>query len=86
MYCENCKKFDTEKTEKCKYCPSTKLARALGVVLSLFLGPLGLAIGLRIYPEGYEERRTFISGWIIGYFVWTAIAVISGVIALIRFL
>ncbi len=85
MYCGNCKKFDTEKTEKCKYCPSTKLARALGVVLSLYLGPLGLAIGLRICPEG-QERKTLIGGWIIGYFVWTAIAVISGVIALIRFL
>lgn len=98
MYCKKCGRFDTDKAEKCKYCGSTDVTRelprrahtdyhTLGVFLSLFLGPIGLIIGLTLYPDGNEkakERKTFIDGWIVGYLSLVILAIIFGVpIALI---
>ena len=35
----------------------------IGVVLGLFLGIIGLIIGICIYPEGTVARKTFIKAW-----------------------
>lgn len=52
----------------------------VGVLLSLFLGILGLIIGLLLYPSGSYERETFISGWLKCFIVCIIIGVILGVV------
>ena len=42
---------------------------AIGVLLSLFLGLIGLIIGICLYKEGTRERSTFIKGWLITFIV-----------------
>ena len=37
----------------------------LGCILSIFLGLIGLLIGVCLYPAGTRARTTFIKGWII---------------------
>ena len=34
-----------------------------GVLMALFLGILGLIIGLLLYPSGTYERESFLSAW-----------------------
>lgn len=47
-----------------------------GVLMALFLGFIGLIIGVCIYSSGTEERRTFIKGFWITYAVCLAVAAI----------
>ena len=42
---------------------------SIGVVLGLFLGLIGLIIGLLLYNNENESRQTFIKGWAIGFVV-----------------
>ena len=35
----------------------------VGVLMSLFLGLIGLCIGLLMYPANSYERQTFLKGW-----------------------
>ena len=39
----------------------------VGVLLGLFVGLLGLIIGLLLYPVNTTERQTFMSGWAKGF-------------------
>lgn len=41
----------------------------IGVLSSLFLGLLGLIIGICLYPSGTLARTTFIKGWLITYII-----------------
>ena len=43
--------------------------------MSIFLGLIGLVIGLLIYVDG-DERSTFISGWLKGLWISIGIAVV----------
>lgn len=36
----------------------------LGVLFALFLGVIGLLIGICMYSEGSYERQTFVKGWV----------------------
>ena len=53
-----------------------------GFLMGLFLGIIGLIIGICIYPSESKERKTFVDGWItsfiisiiIGVFIWVIIA------------
>ncbi len=47
----------------------------VGVVLALFLGIIGLIIGLLLYPNASYERKTFLKGWAWTYGVVIALAV-----------
>lgn len=49
---------------------------AVGVLMALFLGLIGLCIGFSMYPRDTEARRTFITGW-------TATFVVSLILSLI---
>ena len=52
-----------------------------GMLMSIFLGLIGLIIGLLIYVDGYE-RSTFISGWLKGLWISIGIAlVIVGIVS-----
>ncbi len=48
----------------------------IGVVLALFLGIIGLIIGICIYPEGTVARKTFIKGWAWTFGVTAVVAVV----------
>lgn len=52
----------------------------IAVVLALFLGLIGMIIGVCIYPEGTVARKTFIKSWLITYFVSIGVAVLLFVI------
>ena len=36
---------------------------SIGIILSLFLGIIGLIIGLLLYPAGTYERESFLNAW-----------------------
>ncbi len=89
MYCKNCGKEIDDKADICIHC-GVKVDKkqvqyyeedgdskaGLGVVMSLFLGLIGLIIGLCMYSSGSYERKTFMKGWGIT----TLVCVIVGVI------
>ena len=52
----------------------------MGVVMGLFLGLIGLIIGICLYKEGTVARKTFIKSWLITYFVTLAVIVFFYVI------
>ena len=35
----------------------------IGIILAIFLGTIGLILGLFLYPSATYERETFLSGW-----------------------
>ena len=48
----------------------------IGVVMAIFLGLIGLIIGLLIYPSGSYERETFLSGWLKTFIIAIIIEVV----------
>ena len=54
---------------------------AVGVLMCLFLGLIGLIIGLLLYPSGTHERQTFLSGWLKCFVVVVVLGIIIGVFA-----
>ena len=88
MYCKKCGKYNAGEVDKCSYCGSTELTnerpfqyyqasdkKNVGILLSIFLGLIGLIIGLLIYQDGYE-RKTFMDGWLVGLGISVGIAVL----------
>jgi len=83
MFCPKCGKEIADDAEFCVHCgrkvPPTESSikkseqnepkTAIGVLFALFLGLIGLIIGICIYPEGTVARKTFIKGWMITYFI-----------------
>lgn len=53
---------------------------AIGVLCGLFLGLIGLIIGLLLYKEGTYERQTFMKAWIISFVSCIIVGVVIGVI------
>lgn len=88
MYCPKCGKEVNDEAVVCVNCgcslqnkPDTKPEHnesktGIGVVLALFLGLIGLIIGICIYPEGTVARKTFIKAWGITFGVAVAVEVI----------
>ena len=50
------------------------IMQTVGILMSIFLGIIGLVIGLLLYQDG-NERSTFISGWLKGLWISIGIAV-----------
>ncbi len=48
----------------------------IGILLGLFLGIIGLVIGLCIYPENSYSRKTFIKGWAWAFCVCIGIVIL----------
>ena len=76
MYCPKCGNEVNDDAEVCVHCgcsltktkPEYKESKTgLGVVMALFLGIIGLIIGIMLYPSGTIARKTFIKAWCITY-------------------
>lgn len=57
-----------------------KNKKVVGVLLSIFLGLIGLIIGLCLYPYNSEERKTFLNGWLLGLVISLLIGVVFVII------
>lgn len=81
MYCKYCGKEINDDAEICVHCGRStdrqKVQKSyevdepktgIGILLGLFLGLIGLVIGLLLYPSNTVRRETFIKGW-VGAFV-----------------
>lgn len=94
MHCKKCGKEIDDGVTFCKYCGcdidnsnsktvyntgSTQSSKkTTGILLGLFLGIIGLIIGICLYPNESEERKTFISGWVRGFVIGIIISVVIG--------
>lgn len=56
---------------------------AMGVLFALFLGVIGLLIGMCMYPQNSYERITFVSGWIKTFVICIAVAAVFTIIAVV---
>lgn len=52
-----------------------------GVLLCLFLGVIGLIIGLAIYPSGTYERESFVSAWLKTLIITSIISVVLVIVS-----
>ena len=95
MFCYNCGKEVDDKAVICVHCgvalknkeemQTEKLEyrepkTAIGVVFALFLGLIGLLIGVLIYPAGTVARKTFMKAWLMTYLISIAVVVVMYVI------
>lgn len=55
----------------------------IGVLLGIFLGLMGLIIGLLLYPENTTSRATFMKGWTKGFIGAIVAIVVIYLIAII---
>ena len=56
---------------------------ALGVIFGLFIGVIGLVIGLLMYPDGTVARRTFVKAWVITFVAELAVGFLLTIIIFI---
>ena len=91
MFCKNCGKPINDNAVVCIHCgcstednPSKsgdkESKNGIGILLGLFIGLIGLIIGIVMYKEGTVARQTFIKGWGIGFGITIAISVLIGII------
>lgn len=59
-YTEEGKKTNSEYSES---------KTGIGVIMALFLGLIGLLIGIALYPSGTVSRTSFVKAWIMTYVV-----------------
>ena len=86
MYCKNCGKEVNDNAVICVHCGvaleqkknglSGESKTSLGALLGVFLGLIGLIIGLCMYPSDSVERKTFIKGWGIAFAISFVICII----------
>lgn len=57
-----------------------KSKKSIGILMGMFLGLIGLIIGLVIYPSGSKDRETFLEGFWIGFVIEIIASIVLGVI------
>ena len=70
---------ETEKIPTQHYVPQQTAGESktvVGVLMALFLGLIGLIIGLLLYPTYTVERETFIKGWVSTFIFVVLVAII----------
>lgn len=91
MFCPKCGKVVSDDLYLCPHCnyqikPSqikdnnSESKTGLGVVMAIFLGVIGLIIGICLYPAESYARKSFIKAWCITYAVIFAISIIFVII------
>lgn len=88
MYCQKCGEQIDDEAVICPKCGcetgvKTKKSstdgeskKGVGILLGIFLGIIGLIIGICLYPSKSYERDTFLNGWFTAFFICLAIIVI----------
>ena len=56
----------------------------MGVVMGLFLGLIGLIIGICLYKEGTIARKTFIKSWVITFCITFIVGLIIGIVSYVN--
>lgn len=99
MYCRNCGKEVDEKAVICIHCgcaiwenqqpnanPEINTPKTtMGVLFGLFLGLIGLVIGICLYPEGTVARKTFMKGWLTAFLIEIGVLVLLYVLIFASF-
>lgn len=90
MFCPKCGAEVGEQADVCLSCGAkikketnethNESKTGLGVVCGLFLGLIGLIIGICMFPEGTVARKTFMKAWGITFGVSMAVSVIICII------
>ena len=57
----------------------------MGILMGLFLGLIGLIIGVCIFPEGTTERSTFVGGWTMGFLIDCVIGLLAFIVYFVYF-
>lgn len=93
MYCQKCGKEIDDEAVICVHCGceiqnSSKNKKEFqesktteGVLLGLFLGLIGLVIGIVMYPEGTVARKTFIKAWLTTFLIYIGVCFLIGLIS-----
>ena len=92
MFCKKCGEEINDEAVVCPKCGCAveenkkpaeidKPKTGIGVVMGLFLGLIGLIIGICLYKEGTIARKTFIKSWVITYVVVIVVSVVIGIIS-----
>ena len=50
-----------------------------GVAMGLFLGLIGLIIGVNLYQSNSKKKETFLKGWWYGFFISIAFGIMFGI-------
>ena len=87
MYCNKCGQKIRSDAVICPHCgcetgykkPGTP-KKGLGILLGMFLGVIGLIIGMCMYESDSVERKTFMKGWTIGFIITIILSVISTIL------
>ena len=58
---------------------------AAGICFCLFLGILGLALGLAVFPAKTYARKTFLSAWLNTFLIALGVAVVLAIIVVFVF-
>lgn len=92
MFCPKCGKEIEDDAVVCVHCGRSlkqqpeeraeyQTSKAgIGVVMGLFLGLIGLIIGICMYPEQTIARKTFVKAWLITFLAEIAVVVVLYVI------
>lgn len=93
MYCPKCGKEIVDDAVVCVHCgravsnnnqthnPEHDNSKTgLGVVMGLFLGLIGLVIGLCLYPENTIARKTFMKAWLITFLVCVGVSIVFSIV------
>lgn len=94
MFCKNCGKEINDKAAICIHCgcatgnPNTveelsgESKKTMGVLMGIFLGIIGLIVGICMFPENSYERKTFIKGWGIAFAICVGVGVLIYILAI----
>lgn len=52
----------------------------VGIAMGLFLGVIGLIIGICLYKEGTIARKSFLKAWAISFVIMAIVAVVAYII------
>lgn len=91
MYCKKCGQEVNDEAVVCVHCgcaikedktseEMNKEKTGIGVLMGLFLGIIGLIIGIVIYPQDTIARKTFLKGWGIAFGISMCVLVVIYII------
>lgn len=92
MYCKKCGAQIDDEAVICPKCgcetgvkktvntENDESKTGIGAIFGIFLGIVGLIIGICLYKDGSIARKTFIKGWLIAFISWTAVVILFYII------